>query len=53
MLELFQKLFIGHVHKYVIIEEVSLYTSSENYLPSGKRYVCQYEHCGKLKFYVW
>jgi hypothetical protein len=52
MLEFLQKLFIGHVHKWEIIDSAIVY---DGYLvddarrPKGTQYVLQCSHCGKIK----
>lgn len=52
MLELIQKLFVGHVHKYTIIKEIRVFDQSYDKMPCATKYVCQCEHCGKIKHYV-
>jgi hypothetical protein len=65
MFDWIQKLFIGHIHKYTILETIKGTTyqndwsdcttafdsPTKNRLVSITRYVCRCEHCGKIKYY--
>lgn len=46
MLELIQKIFIGHVHHWETIEE---YEKRRNDIVIGQRYICKCKHCGVIK----
>ena len=46
MLELLQKLFIGHIHKWKIINEVRC---GDGCGSAWNRYYLQCEHCGNIK----
>ncbi|GJD54956.1 hypothetical protein [Methylobacterium dankookense] len=50
MLQLLQWLFFGHVHKWKTLRDVPLaeldYSGRE--VVTGRRYVQQCEHCGKV-----
>lgn len=50
MLELLYKLFIGHIHRYDVVEEINIMnTDSDSDIPKSKCYVMQCQVCGKLK----
>ena len=52
MLEFLYKIFIGHVHRYEMIEEINIMNTdsdSDSDIPKAKCYVMQCQVCGKLK----
>lgn len=43
-------LFIGHVHKWKVIQKNTLYKGNNtNNLPYGTDYILQCKHCGNIK----
>lgn len=49
MLELLQKIFIGHAHKWTILSQRVLTNSNDFSSATGTRYHCQCTVCGKVK----
>lgn len=51
MWRLLQLLFLGHIHKWIIIQHDDPLTIKyeSGFTGYGSRYVLQCEHCGKLK----
>ena len=47
MLEYFQKLFLGHVHHWKIIDAVDVGDGCNFRI--GSKYILQCEHCGTIK----
>ncbi len=57
MWRLLQYIFIGHVHKWTIIQKNKLYRDIDTHqetlqkLPTGDQYIIRCETCGKMKAY--
>jgi len=52
MIEFLHRLFIGHNHKWKVINQATLYdtpTREKGQLATGKKYILQCEICGKVK----
>lgn len=48
MLELLQRLFIGHAHKYIVKEQMMIRNSTPSDGYAGKIIIQECEICGKL-----
>jgi len=48
MIRLLQWLFLGHIHKWSIKEEIEIWAPGKE-IPSGKLYAQVCDKCGKLK----
>lgn len=53
MLRLLKFLFTGdpHLHKWVLIEKRDVMDGDYSKIPVGQKYICQCEHCGKIKVF--
>ena len=49
MIKLLSFLWLGHSHKWVVINEENIDYKSEFTAARGIRYTLQCEHCGKIK----
>jgi len=52
MFELFQKIFIGHSHKWETRKVRQLFYESDDKMSIGESYTCRCNICGKIKQYT-
>jgi translation initiation factor 2 beta subunit (eIF-2beta)/eIF-5 len=52
MKRLFEILWHGHCHKWVVIHETNVFDGhqTEDRLPIGRKYTMQCEKCGNIKY---
>lgn len=56
MIRLLQLLIFGHAHKWVTIREINFTDDIREYertgVPTGRKYTCQCETCGKIRTFI-